>query len=303
MRRSALALAAITVIGLAAGVAQADAWKPLVTPQELGALIAAEEPILVDIRSVADYAAGHVEGAVNVPYHAWRGPETNPGALISDDKLTLILSELGVEADSRVVVTYRGADGTDFGAAARVYWTLKSAGLTEIAILNGGLGAWTAAGQPLSTEAETAEPSTATFALADTWRIDRDGIAAVVEGKREAITIDARPVAFFTGDKAHPAASRPGTLPGARSLPEAGWFAGGSPEIESAEAVLARVKQAGYPTDGKEELVSFCNTGHWAATNWFALSELAGIEDVKLYPESMVGWANSGGALVNGQTQ
>ena len=31
-----------------------------------------------------------------------------------------------------------------------------------------------------------------------------------------------------------------------------------------------------------------------AATNWFALSELAGIENVKLYPESLVGWSHAG---------
>ncbi len=293
----------VVALGLAAGSASAEGWSKLLAPADLAALTAAGGVTVLDIRAPEDYAAGHVAGALNAPYGTWRGPKENPGLEITDAQLTERLQTLGIEPGEKVVVTYQGKDTTDFGAAARVYWTLKSAGLTEIAILNGGLGAWTAAGQPLSTEAATAEPSTATFALADTWRIDRDGIAAVVEGKREAITIDARPVAFFTGDKAHPAASRPGTLPGARSLPEAGWFPGGSPEIESAEAVLARVKQASYPTDGKEELVSFCNTGHWAATNWFALSELAGIEDVKLYPESMVGWANSGGALVNGQAQ
>ena len=64
--------------------------------------------------------------------------------------------------------------------------------------------------------------------------------------------------------------------------------------------MLEIVRDAGYVDDGKE-LVSFCNTGHWAATNWFALSELAGVEGVKLYPESMVDWANSGGALINGE--
>ena len=46
-------------------------------------------------------------------------------------------------------------------------------------------------------------------------------------------------------------------------------------------------------------LVSFCNTGHWAATNWFALSELAEIENVKLYPDSMVGWSQTGNAMDN----
>ena len=47
------------------------------------------------------------------------------------------------------------------------------------------------------------------------------------------------------------------------------------------------------------EVVTFCNTGHWAATEWFALSELAGLPDVKLYPESMVGYAQSGHRLEN----
>ena len=45
--------------------------------------------------------------------------------------------------------------------------------------------------------------------------------------------------------------------------------------------------------------MSFCNTGHWAATNWFALSEVAGIEGVRMYPESMVGWSNAGYDMAN----
>ena len=50
---------------------------------------------------------------------------------------------------------------------------------------------------------------------------------------------------------------------------------------------------------GEEEVVSFCNTGHWAATNWFALSELAQLEDVKLYPGSMVEYSKTGGEMAN----
>jgi thiosulfate/3-mercaptopyruvate sulfurtransferase len=37
--------------------------------------------------------------------------------------------------------------------------------------------------------------------------------------------------------------------------------------------------------------ISYCNTGHWAATNWFVLSEVAKVPDVKLYAESMVEWS------------
>ena len=39
--------------------------------------------------------------------------------------------------------------------------------------------------------------------------------------------------------------------------------------------------------------ISYCNTGHWAATNWFVLSEVAQVPDVKLYAESMVEWSQA----------
>ncbi|HSF93908.1 MAG TPA: sulfurtransferase, partial [Thermohalobaculum sp.] len=107
--------------------------------------------------------------------------------------------------------------------------------------------------------------------------------------------------AFYKGEKKHPAASRPGTLPQALSLPEGTWFEKSETEITAADRVAELAKEAGYSGETSTELVSFCNTGHWAATNWFALSEMAGIEGVKLYPESMVGWSNSGGEVVNGQ--
>ena len=40
-------------------------------------------------------------------------------------------------------------------------------------------------------------------------------------------------------------------------------------------------------------MVAFCNTGHWAATDWFGLSEVAGLPGVKLYAGSMVDWTQS----------
>ena len=53
----------------------------------------------------------------------------------------------------------------------------------------------------------------------------------------------------------------------------------------------ARQIAASSPIDPAKETVSFCNTGHWAATNWFALSEVLGQKNVKLYPGSMTEWS------------
>lgn len=218
-----LAFALITTVVLTTGTALAGEWKPLLNPTELVALIKSDEPILVDIRGVADYREGHVEGAVSVPYHAWRGPESNPGALISDEKLTLILSELGVETGTPVVVTYRGADATDFGSAARVYWTLKSAGVEEIAILNGGVTAWVEAGLGLSKSEGSNFPSDAKFTFSNEWSIDREGVGEAVEGHRAAALIDARPLSFFEGRKKHPLAAWAGTLTNALNLDHQSW--------------------------------------------------------------------------------
>ena len=38
-------------------------------------------------------------------------------------------------------------------------------------------------------------------------------------------------------------------------------------------------------------VVTYCNTGHWAATDWFVLSEILGRPNVKLYAGSMVEWS------------
>ena len=39
----------------------------------------------------------------------------------------------------------------DFGSAARIYWTLKYAGVENVSILDGGFAAWNAAGYPVET--------------------------------------------------------------------------------------------------------------------------------------------------------
>ncbi len=44
-------------------------------------------------------------------------------------QLEKLIGELGIDEDSKVVVVPAGVSATDFGAAARVYWTLKVAGV------------------------------------------------------------------------------------------------------------------------------------------------------------------------------
>ena len=128
-----------------------------------------------------------------------------------------------------------------------------------------------------------------------------DEVLKVVSGESDALLIDARPADFFKAKKKHPAAKKAGTLDGAIQLVNFGWFkTDKDPVITPPEDLIEQVRALADENAGKP-LVSFCNTGHWAATNWFAVSELAGVENVKLYPESMVGWTAKGNTVVVGQ--
>ena len=292
MRTAALAVALAGQAGLAA--AQSD-LPPLLAPQELARVLEAGDPLVLDIRAAED-GASYVDESVSAPYSLFRGPDDNPGQLPTEAELTETLRALGVTQDRPTVIVYQGADVSDFGAAARVYWTLKSSGVSDLAILNGGIEAWTEAGLPLDGEAVTPEPSAIEVSFSDEWLAVEEEVQAVVSGDAEGTLIDARPEEFWNGQKMHSAAASPGTLPQSEYFVHSSWF-GDGPAIVDAEAARRLAVEAGYADDA--QLISFCNTGHWAATNWFALSELAGIENVRLYPESMVGWSNAGNEMAN----
>lgn len=272
------------------------AWaaQPLLSPAELQAQRAAPQVRVIDIRDAKAYATKHIPGAVSAPYGAWRGPAGNPGDLPSLPQLTQLVQRLGLSPDSHAVVVSSGADASDFGGAARVYWTLKLLGLKELSILNGGMQAWSAAQQPQdSTVPKVAAshfaPKIDTRLIATRQEVIQD----VKEGK--ATLVDARPASFFQGETRHPAAKLPGTLKGAIHIDHASWFAPGQTAFMStpeAQKVAART-----PLDAKADTVAFCNTGHWAATDWFALSEVLGHKNVKLYPGSMVDWTQDANNL------
>lgn len=269
---------------------------PLIDSAGLNAMISNGDIQIIDIRAAegeGSYATGHVVGAVNAPYGLFRGPQENPGQVPDTDELEQIVRSLGLSPDQSLVVTYQGSNITDFGAAARVYWTFKSLGFEDMAILNGGLKAWSEAGFELSSELVAPKMNSVEISWNDTWTATTEDVLEIVAGDTQAHLVDARPERFWNGDDAHPSAARPGTLPQSEYFVHSTWFNAGA-AIINGTAAASLASEAGL----KGPLVSFCNTGHWAATNWFAMSELAGL-DAKLYPESMVGWSNAGHEMAN----
>jgi thiosulfate/3-mercaptopyruvate sulfurtransferase len=285
---------AISVPGVAFSatvtVAAPAAINPVVKPADLKPLLGQDDVRVLDIRAPKDYATGHIPGAVNTPYAAWRGPADNAGALQSEGKLTELLRQAGITTSTRVIVAHAGSDHTDFGAAARVYWTLKVGGLTRLSILDGGTLGWKAAGGALDTAAPKLAASGFTYHYNKAMIEETQELASEIQAGKAPVLIDARPPAFFKGEQRVDAAARYGTLPGARSLDNASFFNADDKTLKPASELLQAVRQAGL---ADKAAVSFCNTGHWAATDWFVLHEMAGNQNVKLYPESVVEWSKT----------
>ncbi len=258
-------------------------WEPLLEPTELATIMGGSRSVRV-IHVTGDFTASHIPGAANAPYPQWRGPQENPGALPAIEKLTALVQSLGISADTPVAIVHQGTNPADMGTATRVYWTLKSLGITDLAIVNGGFAAWTAAGLPISSVADQIAPSRFVPQWSDKWRVTTAEVETLVS-EGSARLIDARPEGFFKGLQS--SAGRPGTIHGAGNLNFESWFDGNrlkdQPQMSS---ILAS-----YPVQEAPLTVSFCNTGHQASVNWFVLSELQGVPNTRLYAESMAEWS------------
>ena len=132
---------------------RADSATPLVSTGWLKEHLEDPDLFVLDVRSAIDgggveaYQKAHIPGAVHSDYDkaGWRVTRDGvPFMLPTMAELEKLIGELGIDEDTHVVVVPAGVHYTDFGAAARTYWTLKVAGVTKVSILDGGYAAWAA---------------------------------------------------------------------------------------------------------------------------------------------------------------
>jgi len=281
---------------VAASAAGAHAAEPLVTPAWLGSHLEDGKVVVLDIRSAIDgstpeaFAQGHIPGAVHSDYDkgGWRVERNGvPFMVPTKAELEKLIGELGIDEDSHVVVVPAGVSYSDFGAAARTLWTLKYAGVANVSILDGGLAAWKASGQKLETGTHVPSPTIFSATL-DTSILALASDVEKIETSGQATLIDARPAPFYNGKEKAPQSQAYGHIPGALSLDSAEFYDAATNRLKpKAElAALANHLPAG-------PAVTYCNTGHWAATDWFVLHEVLGRSADRLYAGSMVEWTSN----------
>lgn len=278
-----LSLLLLLVLAPVFAIAAPQGWAPLLEPAQLSDLLAGEQDIRV-VHLTGSYDEGHIPGAVFAPYAQFRGPQSNAGELPALPELTRIVQQLGIAADTPVVLVHSGSGAVDMGAATRVYWTMKSLGVDTLAILNGGFAAWQVAELPVSTEAANVRASDFQPQWSDAYRVTTAHMEELV-ASGDAQIIDARPQPYFAGEQA--SAARAGTLPGATNLSFADMFDGN--RMKTGDELSAMLDSA--VARDADLTVAFCNTGHLGSIDWFAISELGGYDNTRLYAESITEWA------------
>jgi thiosulfate/3-mercaptopyruvate sulfurtransferase len=181
------------------------------------------DAVLLDVRwALGDphghehYRAGHLPGAVFVdldtelaaPASAAEGRHPLP----SVQALQSAARRWGLSTGSRVVVY----DATGGLAAARAWWLLRWGGVVDVSILDGGLGAWTAAGGQLDTDEVVPAPGDVTLTGGGMPVLTADEAAALAVG--DGVLLDARATARYRGE-VEPVDPRAGHVPGAVSAP------------------------------------------------------------------------------------
>ena len=288
-------------------------YSPLVSAPQLLALVASKQPLRIFDCSFdlmrphagqAQYLASHIPGAVYADLdqslsakHGVRGAHgvlTTSGAdapasggrhpLPNRERFATWLSSVGFANDMQAVVYDR--NGGNY--CGRLWWMLKWVGHPHVAMLDGGLQAWQAAGGPVNSGEEPAHFQT-NFKLGPELvrLVDAGAVSAHLDSKRQTL-IDARGGPRFRGE-IEPLDPIGGHIPGALNRPFAENFdAYGkfkpAPQLKAEFDALLGGRDP-------STVVHQCGSGVSALPNLIAM-EIAGLHDTALYAGSWSDWCS-----------
>ncbi len=228
----------------------------------------------------AEYAAAHIPGAGFFDIDEIADLSTDlPHMAPSPEKFASRLRGLGI-GDGHQVVVY---DNTGIFSAARVWWTFRLMGLTDIAVLDGGLPKWRAEGRPLDDK----RPVPRNHHLMVLPQPHLVKSAAEVAANTTATIIDARSAARFRGEAPEPRPGlRGGHIPGARNVPFTDVL---NPDGTMKSPAALRTVFTAAGVDLTKPAITTCGSGVTAAVLSLALESL-GHRDHALYDGSWAEW-------------
>jgi thiosulfate/3-mercaptopyruvate sulfurtransferase len=226
---------------------------------------------------------GHIPGARFADLGADFSDPTAPFAFTRPQAVQFAeaAGRLGLSGRERIVV-YDDATGI---WAARLWWLFRSFGHDDIAVLDGGLKAWSSANLPLE-HGPAAVVARSEFPVRPRkgFFVDKDEVRAIVEGRTPGVLVCVlRPPVFAGTEQTY---ARPGHIPGSINLPF-GELLDADNRFLPADALR---RQLAPLIESKERVVAYCGGGITAAGTALALS-IFGADNVTVYDGSLSEWS------------
>ena len=242
------------------------------------------------------YAGGHIPGAV---LWQWKDMlwDSHARDFPSPEEFARRLGAAGISPETTVVFY---GEPMQFGIYA--WWTFRYCGHARVSILDGARHRWTAEKRPMTMEAP---PPARAFSYApaernEAMRIRRDEVLASL-GTPDKLLLDGRSKEEYSGERVgapgnpDTGALRYGRIPGARHM----MFE----ELLNADksfkpAAEVRSQLAARGAAAERDTIAYCRMSHRATVLYFALTELAGFSNVRVYDGSWTEWGNLVGVPV-----
>jgi thiosulfate/3-mercaptopyruvate sulfurtransferase len=236
-----------------------------------------------------EFLKGHIPGAryadLNKDLSAPITPKSGRHPLPSPQDFAAVLVRLGIDRASQVVA-YDEAGGS---FAARAWWLLRWLDHMSVAVLDGGLKAWTAAGGALESGEETPAAASSAGRIQPHSNaaavIDTTDIPAFLEDP-EHLLVDARAAERYAGS-VEPIDAVAGHIAGAVNHPFSANLAPDGRFLPAAE--LKRRWQARLDGRKASQVAAMCGSGVTACHNLLGL-EIAGLRGARLYAGSWSEW-------------
>ncbi len=236
------------------------------------------------------YVRGHIEGA---QFINWKTELANSSesklknGVVTRTKFYSVARHFGINKNSTVVLYSEAKSNLKATWGA---WVFNLYGAPDVRVLDGGLGAWTAAGGTTTFALPTAKTSGNWIASPASTKL-RAKIEEVIANaqstaKNKAVIVDTRDSASFEGKSASTGlgtAVNAGHIASAKSIPTASLLkADGT--FKSAADIAAAYAAVGVTKD--TPVLLYCGTGLLASASWFALTQILGYTNVKNYDGS-----------------
>ncbi len=232
----------------------------------------------------AEFLERHIPGAVRFDIDDVCDPvDPLPHMIPSPERFAEKVAALGISNGDTVIVY----DVYGLQSAARTWWMFRLFGHDAVAVLDGGLPAWVAAGGALEDGEAAPEPGSFTAEFRPELVRSRDDLLRNLGSRAEQV-LDARSAGRFTGNEPEPRAGmRSGHIPGSRSLPFTALLDPATKTVLPADKLRQAFDAAGV--DPEAPTVASCGSGVTACVIALAAHRL-GRPPVAVYDGSWSEW-------------